>query len=102
MEADLTSPTSKPSIKSEDTLGQFAYGPATQTTVVTTTTTTTTKFPPFMLRAPKHSHELDPKFYPLASSPTPHSIKKLSFEIEGKPTTFEEADSTLEALERVW
>lgn len=78
----------------DDTLGQFSYGPATQTTVVTTTTTTTTKFPPLMLRAPRHLEDLDPKMYPLAASPTPPSIRKLHFSIEGKPATFEEAHDT--------
>ena len=101
MEAVSTSHKPESKIKSEDTLGQFSYGPATQTTVVTTTTTTTTKFPPLMLKAPKHLRDLDPKIFPLAASPTPKSIKKLSFEVEGRPTTFEEADDTLEALEKV-
>ena len=101
MEAGPGSPKSEIKIQSEDTLGQFSYGPATQTTVVTTTTTTTTKFPPLMLRAPKHLRDLDPKIYPLAASPTPKSIKKLSFEVDGKPTTFEEADDTLETFEKV-
>lgn len=100
---DVTAPAleGKTSIQPGDTLGQFSYGPATQTTVVTTTTTTTTQFPPLMLRAPKHLRDLDPKLYPLAASPTPKSIKKLSFEVDGKPTTFEEADDTLEAIEKV-
>ena len=80
--------------QADDTLGQFSYGPATQTTVVTTTTTTTTKFPPLMLRAPRHLEDLDPKMYPLAASPTPASIRKLHFSIEGKPATFEEAHDT--------
>jgi len=74
---------------------------ATQTTVVTTTTTTTTAFPPIMMKAPQHMKDLDPKMYPLASSPTPQSIKKLFFDVEGKPTMFQEADDTLEALEKV-
>ncbi len=85
----------------EDVLGQISYGPATQTTVVTTTTTTTTNFPPFVLKAPQYLHDLDPKQYPLAASPTPQSIKKLCFEVEGKPTIFEEADDTLDTIEKV-
>lgn len=91
----------KTAINRGDTLGQFSYGPATQTTVVTTTTTTTTQFPPLMLKAPKHLRDLDPKMYPLAASPTPKSIKKLSFEVDGKSTTFEEAEDTLDAIEKV-
>lgn len=89
------------SIRSEDVLGQFSYTPATKTTVVTTTTTTTTNFPPIMLKAPQHLHDLDPKQYPLAASSTPRSIRKLHFEIEGTPTLFEEADDTLRVAQQV-
>ena len=89
-------------VESEDVLGQFSYAPATQTTVVTTTRTVTTKFPPLVLKAPKHLHELDPKQYPLASSPTPQCIKKINFGVAGRPTTFREADDTLDTLEKVW
>ena len=68
---------------------------ATQTMVVTTTTTTTTSFPPLLLNPPKHLHDMDPKQYPLAASPTPTAIKKLCFDVEGRTTIFEEArDST--------
>lgn len=88
-------------IRSGDVLGQFSYAPATQTTVVTTTTTTTTNFPPIMMKAPQHLYDLDPKLYPLASSPTPTSIKKLCFDVDGTPTLFQEADDTLETLEKV-
>lgn len=88
-------------IRSEDVLGQFSYAPATQTTIVTTTTTTTTNFPPIMMKAPQHLYDLDPKLYPLASSPTPTSIKKLCFDVDGTPTLFQEADDTLETLEKV-
>ena len=88
-------------IRPEDVLGQFSYAPATQTTVVTTTTTTTTNFPPIMMKAPQHLYDLDPKLYPLASSPTPTSIKKLCFDVDGTPTLFQEADDTLETLEKV-
>ena len=88
-------------IRSEDVLGQFSYAPATQTTVVTTTTTTTTNFPPIMMKAPQHLYDLDPKLYPLASSPTPTAIRKLCFDVDGTPTLFQEADDTLETLEKV-
>lgn len=88
-------------VRSDDVLGQFSYAPATQTTVVTTTTTTTTNFPPIMMKAPQHLYDLDPKLYPLASSPTPTSIKKLCFDVDGTPTLFQEADDTLETLEKV-
>lgn len=83
------------------TLTSKHFAAATQTTVVTTTTTTTTAFPPLMMKGPHHLSDLDPKMYPLASSPTPQSIKKLFFDVEGRPTMFQEADDTLEALEKV-
>ena len=89
-------------IRPDDVLGQFSYAPATQTTVVTTTTTTTTNFPPILMKAPQHLFDLDPKLYPLASSPTPISIKKLCFDVDGTPTLFQEADNTLETLEKVY
>jgi len=82
-------------------LGQFSFAPATQTTVVTTTTTTTTKFPPLLMRPPRRMHELDLKLYPLAASPTPPNLKNISFEIDGKPTIFREAEDTTLALEQV-
>lgn len=85
----------------EDVLGQLSYAPATQTTVVTTTTTTTTKFPPLVVKAPQHLHDLDPKQYPLASTPTPQCIRKLCFDVDGRATMFQEADDTLETLEKV-
>lgn len=88
-------------MNAEDALGQFSYGPATQTTVVTTTTTTTTNFPPLMLRAPRNLHDLDPKLYPLAGSPTPSTIRRLAFEVDGMSTTFQEAEDTLQAIEQV-
>lgn len=85
----------------DDILGQFTFAPATQTTVVTTTTTTTTSFPPLMIKAPHHLHELDSTLYPLASSPTPKSIKRFCFDVGGKPTYFNEAENTLDALHGV-
>ena len=88
-------------IQSEDVLGQFSYAPATQTTVVTTTTTTTTQFPPLRMKAPQYLNELDPKQYPLASSPTPQSIKELHFNVEGRPAIFQEMGDTVETLEKV-
>ena len=86
---------------SSNMLGQFSFGPATQTTVVTTTTTTTTNFPPLLMKAPHHLHELDSKLYPLAASPTPQSIKRLCFDIEGRPTYFREADDASKSLQAV-
>jgi hypothetical protein len=83
------------------TLGQFSFGPATQTTIVTTTTTTTTSFPPIVMPPPRSMSGLDPKLYPLASTPTPSSIKKLSFMFGGNQTFFQEAEDTSRALDQV-
>lgn len=85
----------------DDMLGQFSFAPATQTTVVTTTTTTTTSFPPLKIKAPSNLHELDPKLYPLASAPTPQSMKRFCFDVGGKPTVFREADNTLDTYKEV-
>ena len=82
-------------------LGQFSFAPATQTTVVTTTTTTTTSFPPLMMNAPTHLYRLDPKLYPLAASPTPQALKKLTFEAGGRQTLFQEAENAGHALQTV-
>jgi len=85
----------------DDILGQFSFAPTTQTTVVTTTTTTTTSFPPLKIKAPSNLHELDPKLYPLASAPTPQSMKRFCFDVGGKPTVFQEADNTLDTYREV-
>src|SRR6266536_6715784 len=79
-------------VPTNSTLGQFSFAPATQTTVVTTTTTTTTSFPPIIMPTPRSMNELDPKVYPLASTPTPSSIKQLTFNFGGTPTFFQEAE----------
>lgn len=84
-----------------DTLGQVSFAPATQTTVVVTTTTTTTNFPPFVMRSPSQLHDLDPKLYPLAATPTPQSMKRFCFDIDGKPTFFRETEATGETLQEV-
>lgn len=89
-------------LTSDDVLGQFSFGPATQTTVVTTTTTTTTSFPPLKIKAPSHLHELDPKVYPLASTPTPQSLKRFCFDVNGRPTVFKEAGNAVAAFEEVY
>jgi F-box and WD-40 domain protein CDC4 len=85
----------------DSTLGQFSFAPATQTTVVTTTTTTTTRFPPFVMRAPRRMQDLDPKLYPLAATPTPSSLKNISFDLGGKQTIFREAEDTTVAMEQI-
>ncbi len=88
-------------VEPHTTLGRFSYAPATQTTVVTTTTTTTTSFPPLLFPKPRHLADLDPKQYPLAASPTPASLKKLTFDLGGIPACFEEAENASESLHEV-
>jgi F-box and WD-40 domain protein CDC4 len=68
---------------------------------VTTTTTTTTSFPPFVVNAPRNLKDRDPKQYPLAATPTPSSMKRFCFDIDGKAACFHEADDTEVALQDV-
>ena len=82
-------------------LGQLSFAPATQTTVVTTTTTTTTKFPPILMPPPRRTRHLDSKQFPLANTPTPPSLRNITFEVDGKKTRFSEADDATLALEQV-
>jgi F-box and WD-40 domain protein CDC4 len=83
------------------TIGQFSFAPATRTTVVTTTTTTTTTFPPLVIKSPRATRDLDPKLYPLASSPTPSSLRNIKFELGGKSVVFNEPADTVVALKEV-
>ena len=82
-------------------VGQFSFAPATRTTVVTTTTTTTTTFPPVLIRPPRAAQDLDPKLYPLASAPTPLSLRNIRFELDGKPVVFHEPEDTAGTLNEV-
>ncbi len=45
--------------------------------------------------------DLDPKLYPLASTPTPSSLKNISFDLQGKQTIFREAEDTTVAMEEI-
>jgi hypothetical protein len=85
----------------EDVLGQFSHAPATQTTTVVTTTTTITNLSPLWMKAPQHLYYLDQKLVLFAASPTPYPIKELCFDVDGRPTLFQEADKTLQTLEEV-
>ncbi|KAL4932121.1 F-box/WD repeat-containing protein [Aspergillus undulatus] len=82
-------------------VGQFSFAPATRTTVVTTTTTTTTSFPPLFIKPPRAARELDPKLYPLASSPTPSALKNIKFDLGGKSVVFNEPDDTTATIEEI-
>ncbi|KAF7594338.1 SCF ubiquitin ligase complex subunit cdc4 [Aspergillus hancockii] len=79
-------------------IGQFSFAPATRTTVVTTTTTTTTTFPPLFIKPPRATRELDPKLYPLASSPTPSLLRNIKFEIGDQTVVFNEPEDTAGAV----
>jgi F-box and WD-40 domain protein CDC4 len=45
--------------------------------------------------------DLDPKLYPLASTPTPSSLRNISFDLEGKQTIFREAEDATVAMEEI-
>ena len=94
-DSDIGTPASRSS------LGRFSFAPATRTTVVTTTTTTTTSLPPLLLKAPRSTGDLDPKLYPLASSPTPTSLRKIKFELGGQSLIFNEPEDTMGVLQEV-
>lgn len=82
------------------TVAHMSFGPATQQTVVTTTTTTTVALPPLVMKPPKDLYERDPKQFPLAFSPTPHSIKRFCFDVNGRPTVFHEAEDADDTMRR--
>lgn len=82
------------------TMAQISFGPATQQTVTTVTTTTTVSLPPLIMKPPKDLHDRDPKQYPLAYSPTPSSIKKFCFDVNGRSTAFHEPEDPVETLQR--
>lgn len=77
-----------------DTLSRLAYAPATQTTVVTTTTTTFTSFPPLVIKTPRDLRSRDPKQYPLAATPTPLALREFTFDVDGIPAWFQEAEDS--------
>lgn len=82
------------------TMASLSFGPATQQTVTTVTTTTTVSLPPLIMRPPKDLFDRDPKQYPLAFSPTPHTIKRFCFDVNGRPTVFHESEDPAETTRR--
>lgn len=83
-------------------IGQFSLLPTTQTTTVTTTTTVSTKFPPVVFKKPRRRlSDWDPTNYPLKDSPTPMSLRRFTFALDGKPATFVESERSEEALVEV-
>lgn len=83
------------------TVAQLSWAPTTQTTTVTTTKTTTTSFPPFLLNAPKRLAERNPELYPLAATPTPAAVRRLTFDLGGNVAVFEEAPDATSAINSV-
>ncbi|KAF2765011.1 WD40 repeat-like protein [Teratosphaeria nubilosa] len=82
------------------TVGSFSYGPAIQKTTTTVTTTTTISLPPIAIKPPSDLHERDPRQYPLAFTPTPHQFKHITYNCNGRPTSFFEADDPKETTRR--
>lgn len=82
-------------------MAQFSFGPTTQTTVVTTTTTTTTKFPPLVMPGLHHPEDLDPRTYPLATSPTPATLRKMVFDMNGKSVMFQESQDVVAGIRQI-
>lgn len=87
--------------QSDSAIGQFSFAPATRTTVVTTTTTTTTTFPPLLINPPRATRDLDPKLYPLASSPTPSVLRNVKFDLGGQSVVYNEPEDTADAVTEV-
>ncbi|KAF2215130.1 hypothetical protein CERZMDRAFT_109906 [Cercospora zeae-maydis SCOH1-5] len=81
-------------------MAQMSFGPATQQTVTTVTTTTTVSLPPLVMKPPKDLYDRDPKQYPLAFTPTPSSIKRFCFDVNGRPTVFHESEDPTETMRR--
>lgn len=81
-------------------MASLSFGPATQQTVTTVTTTTTVSLPPLIMKPPKDLYDRDPKQYPLAFSPTPHTIKRFCFDVNGHPTIFHESEDPVETTRR--
>jgi F-box and WD-40 domain protein CDC4 len=66
-----------------------------ETKTVTTTTTTKRSYPPLFLREPRDIHSLDSKEYPLAGKPTPHALRKLTFDLDDyEPEGWDDEDDT--------
>ncbi|KAI5361912.1 Putative F-box domain, WD40/YVTN repeat-like-containing domain superfamily [Septoria linicola] len=82
------------------TMGQMSFGPATQQTITTVTTTTTVSLPPLVMKPPHDLYERDPKQYPLAFTPTPSTIKKFCFDVNGRPTVFRESEDPAATMQQ--
>jgi F-box and WD-40 domain protein CDC4 len=83
-------------------MAQFTFAPTSTRTVVTTTTTTTTTFPPLVFPPPRSLDDLDPRVHPLAQADTPSSLRSFAFNIDGRPTYFQESDDPEQSLYDVY
>ncbi|KAF7189453.1 Cell division control protein 4 [Pseudocercospora fuligena] len=97
---DTHTTTTTTTMVPHSTMAQLSFGPATQQTVTTVTTTTTVSLPPLVIKPPRDLWERDPKQYPLAFSPTPQSIKRFCFDVNGKPTVFHESEDPEDTMRK--
>lgn len=86
------------SLRSLPSMAQFTFAPTSTKTVVTTTTTTTTTFPPLLFPPPRSLGDLEPRLYPLAQADTPAALRNFVFNIDGRPTFFQENEDPERSL----
>lgn len=70
--------------------GQASAYPSTSAFV--TTTTATIEYPPLYISRPPVPTQLDSNLYPLANTPTPPTLKRFCFDLNGVPTNFREIE----------
>ena len=71
---------------------QVSTVPVTRTTVTTVTTTYITSFPSIEFSPPRSLPEADPREYPLSMTNTPAQLRKITVDVDGRSTLFQEAD----------
>lgn len=69
-----------------------------ETKTVTTTTTTKRAYPPLFVRGPRDLNSLDSKQYPLASRPTPPSLRKMTFALGDEDNEPEDTDDAMDLV----
>jgi F-box and WD-40 domain protein CDC4 len=71
-----------------------------ETKTVTTTTTTKRAYPPLFVRGPRDLNSLDSKEYPLASRPTPPSLRKLTFHLGDEDNEPSDTDDAMDLVRK--
>ena len=71
-----------------------------ETKTVTTTTTTKRAYPPLFVRGPRDLNSLDSKEYPLASRPTPPSLRKLTFHLGDEDNEPSDTDDAMDLVSK--